>query len=685
MVANEAGRHRFFGELTGNHMVSRQFTVFHLLLAFFLVLTVVPDASAARRRVIFQLANLHQWAELEYDYDSSGYSGESDRGSQGHEFEEKYHIDIDYKILGRRLAYGGVELDLGLKQSFEKDSGVINRSDSASGFSVEYALDMQVFERSAYPLVLNARQHQKRINEPFTQSYDLVTQQYSLGMSLKNHLLPAYLNYHYSETGTDGLDLDRTQSSEKLGISTFLKMGDISATDLHVETGRRQSRIEGAALDTSTNSYTLEANNMLNWISLSQRQVLRSSYRKESETGSSELDTEQWSERLRLRLGQGLETEFSHNYSYVETPRQFRRDQENEFWVEHHLFNSLVSRYQHNIGKTDFETGVEKRWSRQLSLSYTKKLPKDSRVRLAYSFTYGETDRNLVSKIIYIGPGNPEVAQLDTFFEVILENTDVVPSSIVVRDAFGEIPESVYDITSFGRLTKLDFNGNALGLVPGDEVLIEYEYSVNNSIKYSTTTNALSASLDLVNQLLRVYGNLSRSDQDLLSGEANVSSLVQQSYLQVGVESTLNEYTLGSSYSYLDSTISIEEYVEAFLKYRKERKGQVFGLRLTERFSTVAQNDSLSGGTSGEVEKNSLMLHVNYRRHLARNTTMTLKMFLADIRGDNIEQDEVSFGLLLESRWYKFLLRINADVSFEFYDDRNSHEEQLTIALRRYF
>lgn len=684
-MANKAGQHRFFGELSGNFLVSRQLTLFHLLLAFCLLLSVVPDASAARRRVIFQLANLHQWAELEYDFNNSGYSGETDRGSQGHEFEEKYHLDIDYTILGRRLAYGGLELDLGLKQSFDKDSGVIDRSDSASGFNVEYALNMQIFERATYPLVLNARRHQKRINEPFTQSYDLVTQQYSLGMSFKNNHLPTYLNYNYSETATSGLALDRTQKSDKFGISTFLKMGGFSTTDLHVETGFRQSRIEGDALDSSTHSYTMEANNMLSWSALSQRQVLRSSFRKERETGSSTLETEQWNERLRLRLGKGLETEFSHNYNYVETPRQFRREQKNEFWVEHHLFNSLVSRYQHNLAKTDFDTGVENSWSRQLSLSYTKRLPKDSRVRLAYSFTYGETDRDLVGRTIYIGPGNPEVAQIDVFFEVTLENTDVVPGSIVVRDSFGELPESAYDIDSFGRLTKIDFSGNAVGLVPGDEVTIEYEYNVNNSIKYSTTTNAMSGSLDLVNQLFRVYGNLSKSEQDLLSGEANVSSLIQQSYLQVGVESTLNEYTLGSSYSYLNSTISIEEYAEAFLKYRKEGKGQVFSLRLTERFNTVKQKDSLSGGHSEEVDKNSVMLHMNYRRHLARNTTMTLKMFLADIRGDNIEQDEVSFGLLLESRWYKFLLRINADVSFEFYDDRNSHEEQLTISLRRYF
>lgn len=661
-------------------------TIICRILAVAVLLVIVSDAQAVRRRVIFQLSNLHQWAELEYRYDGSGSNGSSsDRQSHSNTFEEKYHLDIDYVILGRRLANGSVELDLGFDQSYEIEKELSDRNDEGSGFNLEYAFDMRVFERSSYPVTLQARRHEKRVDTPFTKNYDLVTQQYSMGMAFKNFFVPAYLNYHYSESETDGLKWDRFQSTDEVRLSSFLKMGDLSSTDLTLESGERRSRVEGLATDTATDSYSIEANNVINWNTLSQRQVLRSSYRKEREVGSTELESEQWDERLRLRLGRGLETEYSHGYSNVKTSRQFRREQKDKFWVEHRLFNSLVSRYQHNMKRIDFDSGIEKSWSRQMSLSYTKKLPKDSRMRLAYSHTYGETDRDLVSSLISIGPGNPEVASIDDFFEVTLENTDVIIDSIVVRDEFGVIPASSYEVVSFGSQTRLDFRANPLGLGPGDEVRIEYNYNVNNSIEYSTTTHAVATSLDLYGQLLRIYANYSKSDQDLISGSANVSSLVQQNYYHMGIEGQISVFNVGGNYAYLESTINTEEYIEAFLKYRRERKGRQFSLRLLERFSTIEQHEGLTGTQRGAVEKNSLQLHMNYRRQLARNTTMTLKMFLADIRGDNIEQDEVSFGLVLESRWYKFLLRISADLSFEFYEDRNTHEEQLSIALRRYF
>ncbi|MCK5516617.1 MAG: hypothetical protein KAI39_07065 [Desulfobulbaceae bacterium] len=665
----------------------RQFPIlkFLFVMPFICLLTIAPDAVAAKKRVIFQLANLRQWAELEYVYDGSTYDGENDRESQNHLFEETYHLEIDYAILGRRLANGGLELELGLDQSYENESGGVNRNGSSNGLNLEYQFDMLLFERTTYPATFHSSHNQEQVNAPFTKDYDLLNSHYSAGLALINNYLPVNLNYHYSESETRGLDTDRFQSTEEIRLSTSLKLADINTTDFQIKTRSRQSRIEGPVADTGTDSYSLEINNILDWKVLAQRQILRTTYRRQNDTGASELQSEQLDGRLRLRLGKALETGGSLGYSKIDTPDQFRHKEEGELWIEHQLFNSLYSRYQHNISNIDFATGIEDSWKRQVNLAYTKKLPKDCRFRLAYSYSYGETDRKLNNRFMYVDSGNPEIRGLDAFSVVTLRNHDVLQGSIVVSDSFGVIDKNDYLVRSFGRETKIDFSSNVVGLNPGDEVSVEYTYLVNNSLEYSTTTNAVSGSLDFFNQKFRLYGNLSKTDQNIISGEATVSPLIQQSYMQVGFETTLQEYSFGGSYSYLDSTISKEKYVEAFLNYQKEKKGSVFNLRLIERFSSTQQNESHSGTSLDPVSKNSLMLNVDYRKQLLRNTALTLKTFLVDIRGQGITKDEISLGLLLESQWYKFLLRLSTDVTFQFYDDQTSREERFAVAIRRYF
>lgn len=656
-------------------------------LLLFFIFFCTADATAAKQKVIFQLANLKQWAELEYTFEGSSYSGDSEKNSQSHEFGENYHLEIDYAILGRRLANGSLELDLGLEQNYETESGTNERSGRSNGFNLEYKFDMLLFERQFCPVTLYSSRHQERINAPFTQDYDLISSHFSSGLALMSRSLPLQLNYHRYRSETAGLDVDRIQDSEELRLNAYLETAEISTTEFQAKTVTRSSHTTGPASDTATDSYSLEGRNVLDWQAFSQRQVLYSTYRMQRDSGTSELSSGQWDERLNLRFGKALESGISYADNDNETPLQFRREKKREFWIGHQLFKSVTSRFQHNVSRVDFNTGSEDSWRRQINVAYSKLLSKDSRLRLAYSYSYGETDRDLDSQTLFVGPGNSESATIDNFWEITLQNPDVLHASIVVRDSFGLIiPEaSNYTISVIGRLTKINFLANSWGLAPGDGVTLEYEYLVNNSIEYSTTVNAMSASLDFLSYQYRLYGNLSQTDQDLIAGDANVSPLIQQRFLQLGVEANLERYSFGGNYSYLDSTISTEKYVEAFFSHQREKKNSVLNLRLTERYSTISQKEGFLGGTMETTDKNSLMLNVDYRKQISHRMTLTLKGLLSEIRRESTTEDEISLGMLLESRWYKFLLRVNADVSFQFYADKTTQDEQVSIALRRYF
>lgn len=667
----------------------RRLVILQLLISFilFLIPVFVSNVSAAKRRVIFQLANLQQWTELGYTFAGNSYRGDLNQTSLEHEFDERYHLEIDYAILGRRLANGSLEFEVGLQQGYEDESGLQSRNDSSNGFNLEYNIDMLLFEKRFYPISLYSSRSQDRVNAPFTKSYDLTSSHYSTEIALKNQFLPVRLHYHFHQTETTGLEVGRLQRSEQLRLNAFIDTAEISTTELQVQSGKSSSQVSGTAPELSTDDYGIEARNVLDWLAFSQHQVMNSSYRKQHSIGASNLLSEQWDERLRLRLGKALETGASYGYSKSESDQQFRRTKKREGWLRHQLFQSVTSRFQHSISNTAFLSGDEDLWKRQFNLSYSKLLPKDSRIFLTYGYSYGETDRDLTEQKISV-IGEKKTVQIDgnylTQFDVETDSVEVFSQdrSILYTEGID------YLLIPNGRRLELVFPlpfPTPGGINLNDSLSIDYAYRVNNSIEYATTVNSVSASLELLNNAFRLYGNASETSQDLIAGEANVSPLVQQRYYQAGFEFNLNEYSLGGSYSFLDSTIAVEEYVEAFCNFQREKKNSLFNLRLIERFSSVQQNESLLDVKTESTKKNSLLLHLNYRRQLNQRTSITLKGFLADIRGEETTQNEVSVGFLLESRWYKFLLRASTDISLQYYDERTTQNGQITLALRRYF
>lgn len=682
-------RHSIFFKF---HCVLLGRPLFLVLLALnvtLLLLAVPQNVEAAKRRVIFQLANLRQWADLEYSYDGRTIDSQQDnnRHSQEHEFEESYHLGIDYALLSRRLANGTLELDLGLNQNYQIDRGTLDQEDNSYGLNLEYMFDMLLFERRFYPITLMANQTQERVAAPFSQSYDVLNSTYSAGISLRNHVFPTQLNYRHYETETAGLSRDNHQIADELIFDANFETGEISTTRIQARSSSRSSNIEGTVAANEAESFELEGRNLLTWTAFSHNQTLSSNYSRQRDTGTYELQTELWDERLDLQLGKALDTGLSYSYNDTESSVQNRCEKKGAAWVEHQLFKSLTSRYQYNINRTDYSAGEDSTWQQKLSFSYTKELPQQSRLNLSYSYGYGETDRNLDdSQLVTID--EPLQVQLTSNF---LLNPDIIQNSVVVFDENRTTPyvEGVdYQLVQVGRRLELVFSlpfPTPNGIHLNDTLSIDYAYRVNSSIEYSTTTNSASASIGLFNQRYRVYSSLSQTGQELIDGVADVYPLTESTFAQVGFESNLGTYSFGSSYQYQDTNISTDKTLEAFVNYMHEKKSRVLNMRLTERYTSSRQNESWEGAVVSTSNKNSLLLNVDYRRQLGRNRTMNLRGQIIDIRGDNNDQDDIFLGAVFESRWYKFQVRLSADVTWQIFDQSTSRNDRVSIAFRRYF
>ncbi len=660
---------------------------YFLLLLFLLGSVLQPGtAEAARKKVIFQLSNFRHWAEFEYEYSGKSYSSDdsSDRYSQQHEFEETYHLGIDYTILDRELANGRLSIDLGLDQTYEDESGDSGRNDSSEGFIGEYQFDMIAFERRFYPISLMSGSTQEQISAPFTESYDATRQTLSASVALRNSFLPVGFRYRYDTTETSGLDIDRSQETEEFSLNASSTIGGFSETWLDAKnTSTSTDFSDSTQASTRTDTDELELRNFLRWGSLRKMNSLDSRYRFVDDTGISVRRTQTWDENLELQLGKALSTGLSYGYRTTESPEQEQQQRSGDAWIEHRLFDSLTTRVAYSVDCTDYSSGEEQNWQYQANISYSKKLPRESHLNLTYSHQYGENDRNLVDQQLTV---TDEPFPVNIFLSGFLDKLDIIPESIVVYSADRSIIYTLgteYLINIIGRRTELQIIGG--GIIPGDILSVDYFYRVNNSIEYSTTGNSLTASLSLFGQRYRLYGSLSKTDQNLIAGAADTSPLTQQTYAQIGFEGNLDKVSFGSSYAYRDSTISTDNTAEAFVNYLYRKNFSVLNLRLTENYSTTQQNEG-NIGVSGEAQKrNSLSFNADYRRRLNRNLTLNLRGHVIDIHSQSRDQDDIFLGMILESRWYKFEFLLSADMTWKIYEDSTSREDSVSLKIRRFF
>ena len=664
--------------------ISRYIVPILLLICSFFLLPF--PAEAARKKVIFQLSNFRHWTELEYKYSGKSYSNDTsaDRYLQNHDLTETYHLDIDYAILDRDLANGSLAVELGMDQAYENESGGGDHGGSWDGFSGEFLFDLSAFERRFYPINLMSSLTQERITAPFTENYDQTHHLFSAAIALRNSFLPPRLSYRYDTIETSGLTIDRTQKTEELVLSASSSVGDFSKTRFYAGTNSRSTDLSDKTLSsTRTDTDEVELYNLLRWGSLTQKSSLNSRYHFIDDSGTSERRTHTWDEDLTLQLGQALRTEFSYGYRSNKSPNQVQRQHRGNASIEHQLFNSLTTRLGYSIDQTDYLSGEEQNWQSQASFAYTKSLPRESRLNMSYSYRYGEINRNLLDQQLTI---IDEGFSVNVFLTGFLEKLDIIPESIVVYNADRSIVyvlDTEYRINTIGRRTELEIIGG--GIVTGDTLSVDYLYQVNNSIEYSTTSNSLSASLSLFGQRYRLYTSLSQTDQELIAGVTNVSPLTRQTYAQIGFEGNFDRVSFGTSYLYLDSTLSTDKTAEAFVNYLLRKNRSHLNLRLTERYTTTQQNEGNVGASDDIQKRNSLSFNADYRRQLHSNLTLNLRGHVIDIRGPGRDQDDIFLGMILESRWYKFVLQMSADVTWKIYEDSASRNDSVSFKIRRYF
>ncbi len=661
-------------------MKLRRLMTFLVLAVFFLI----PQVSLAFPRALLMIRDFHNWLEVQYEYngresDSSG----STLSLTEHETSETYHFDMEYAVYNPRWVHGMLEVDLGLNQEWY--DGTIDGSGSDTNIESDYRLDGIIMDRKKTPINFYAESQAANVDRRFARNYDLQTDNYGIALTLKNRHLPTHFRYLRNRSETSGLDLDRVLETSTISGDCSHQYLDVSLTEVsYTHTDDDTSYHGGNQPDESSTDEEFQARNTLSWGEHLKRSFLTSSYRTQNESGYNDLNSKDWSEFLLWKPGLALTMRLNYQVGDDESGSLSRHDKKMGAQVEHHLYESLVSRFRIHQRQTDYDTGQEDESGWLLGMSYHKKLPMKSLVNFDYSYHYQETDRDVDGNLFFVVD---ERLIIDLFSRNVLTHQDVVEDSIVVQNKDRTITYQLgadYLVEQLGRETEIVIPAGS-PISAGDMISVDYQYVVEPSIEYSTIVHQAFASVSLFERRYRIYADMIISDQELLSRrddpELNDRLYDLRSYT-VGCEANHGTATYGLEYVDYDSSTDKRRYLEGFWRYHRYYPRQFFYLSCKDRVTRY--EDSEYGGNDGGSE-NVLTVGLKYKRRLPLGALGEVTIDFLDHRGRQNDRDELDVELSYQLEVGKLVVEVSLEENFDWYEDQNAREDRVLLKIRRYF
>ena len=191
------------------------------------------------------------------------------------------------------------------------------------------------------------------------------------------------------------------------------------------------------------------------------------------------------------------------------------------FELQYRLFKNLVNSFIAQGLYEDFSQGHRSFYAGEVSPGYTRRIPWDGTLSLGGDFRY-EVDDDSTSGPVQV---TDEPHSAPTFFGpgigFFLNHPFVVNSTIVMYDVRGggRIPttEGVdYQVVQQGPLTQIQILPTTVVILPGDPLVVSYQYVPGPNGRYSTTNWSADAGVDFGWIALRY--NHQQLTQSMISG-----------------------------------------------------------------------------------------------------------------------------------------------------------------------
>jgi len=642
----------------------------------------LPGSAMAWTRALLMVRDFHQWLDFSYEYDGRQTGGGRGRNLhlQEHRLEESYHFDSAYAVYHPRVLVGRFGIDLGLNEDFSSGNDTATGGDY--GTLLEYDLNGTFFDRRAYPLIFFSRREMSQVMRKYSRNYDLDTDSYGLNLHWRNLWLPLHLDYHHTESQTDGLELDRRQQLDTVTFSGSHMYKDLSSTqfDLYHSDDQTDYGSQENPEKNKTDEYNVS--NILTWGKYVRRSSFASSYRYRDESGTSPVSSSKWRESLGWQLGRALRWSVDYENNRDKPLDLKRNEQVGRTWLEHRFYDSLTTRIKYEQRALDLDASSEDYFNGGLNLAYKKLLPAASRVDIAYDYSYAETKRKGEADQQFI---IDEQVTMEAAGINYLDFFNIDADSLVVRSADRTTiyQEGVdYTVNQVGMRTGLELTAGSL-ISPGDQVSVDYFYLIDPGITFSSTGNQASFSLSLFSRRYRLYGNCYFMDQKLLDSDENLRGdllLNDVTSWTIGAQSSLDYSIYGLEYVDYDATTDAWQSMEGYWRYSRYFSRQYVMVQLKDRLTSYDADD----GAGGSAEKeNVITAGFSYRKRLPYRAIAGFSANYLNQSGRDNDRDNLDLSASYKMHFGLLELELKAPQEWEWQNGRNEREDHLKLTFRR--
>ncbi|MCF6270182.1 MAG: hypothetical protein L3J41_10750 [Melioribacteraceae bacterium] len=292
---------------------------------------------------------------------------------------------------------------------------------------------------------------------------------------------------------------------------------------------------------------------------------------------------------LNSQLPYNLSVNASYSYNYLKVNLFTSNVNSANFTLNHQLFSSLSSfiNYEYTNYKQDLFSESTKRF--QVGFSYSKIIP-GGNVNLSYTYGgYNKSSESLTSVNSIFGEGhkltdgNIELLNNPNIFENTIVVTDI-ENVVVYQEGFD------YQIIEYGEF--FEIRRLLGGQISNDGfVLVNYDYSANNSYKYNSPTHNYFAGINLFDNFIQLsYSGSEVTYNNLENAKYLLLKLVSQRILSL--KFNYSGFSTGIEFNSFESNIVPYEFVNYFGQYDYLQKNfALFSFRANyKRLLLIDQN-----------------------------------------------------------------------------------------------
>jgi hypothetical protein len=511
---------------------------------------IVFNRREERRTVGFD--NFHGYLELrnQMENDSSSSSDGSSTKNTEYLFQQTLSLAADAFVIHPNLIDMRLAGSFGASQDFLRTDGA---SQTTLGPVYDYDVSATILRKEMAPVTIYSRRSESLLSREFGGTLNNAVTTYGIDWDIRWPVAPTQVRYyHTSEEQTDeaggGVSL-------KLEQDAFELHSEARPADNHsLSLSYAFNNIHQTASDqTATTSVTHDLSLGHTWdFGETRRSSLASAVNFFQQSGDFPLNRIHWAEILTLHHSDAFQTHYDYTYNLEQRPGNDQQLNRGVAGFTHRLYESLVTTGDVGGSILDLSGGAQTRdLFADLNLDYHKKVPFGV---LSLSPTVGFTDEQNTVR----AASTAVVGEAHTFTDpnpVILSQRNIIPTSIVVRNATGLLLFSTpadYTVLVFPDHMELH---RVLGgaIANGTPVLVDYLLSAQPGNSVQTFRYGAGIRYDIREGWLTGLGLYARYAQQ----DQSVNSSVPAAFTPDNVTET----TFGADYRIWRLTFNAEHQI----------------------------------------------------------------------------------------------------------------------------